>query len=184
MDGEKSSRWLKYLVKNFYSLQPNVSWHKRNCSQDIITIETPWSSFIRIFPSLLSHLFHHNEWILSSFSPSPLSLSLHVLMLFVFAPLFLLFALFYRPCNVFWGCICEQSTWLGKNIVYRVFPTFFALFTIRNFLFFRKEKFKRKYSLHARNSTRVSKYIQCCEANRLSRFRGGMVVSSKLHCGV
>lgn len=39
---------------------------------------------------------------------------------------FLLFALFYRPCNVFWGCVCGKRSMIRKKI-----------FCIERFLFIR-----------------------------------------------
>lgn len=83
--------------------------------------ETPWSSFIRISP-FLSYLvcFIITSEFFRAFPPFTPSRPYA----FCLCPAFLLFALFYRPCNVFWGCICEHSTWLGKNIVYRVFSFF------------------------------------------------------------
>lgn len=109
--------------------------HKRNCSEDIITMASPWSSFIRYNSNqpvpqplhVLSYLLHHNESFMKQQFIQQLHSSFHsrafLLRSPLIVPIFSSLALFYRPCNVYWVCVrlWTQQMIRKKYCVSRVF---------------------------------------------------------------
>lgn len=108
----------KYLFfRSFIHYGPMYPRHKRNCSEDIITIASPWSSFIRYNPNqpvpqplhVLSYLLHHNESFMKQQFIQQLHSSFHSRAILLHSPLivpiFSSSALFYRPCNVYGVCV-------------------------------------------------------------------------------